>query len=141
MENIDSTDVIDLKGYRWTEKCVWYCFRVMAENTGKSQMAMEKMVEGRLHKHYEDDFFFQPLRYSVRSWIRNAYVKLTYPECFYLQHNTEQNGQSPYHILLSCQFTHSSKALVRMGIDSMTYLERLFQTVLSSFLAFDPPLF
>ncbi|KAK9210938.1 hypothetical protein WN943_000311 [Citrus x changshan-huyou] len=26
-----------------------------AENTGKSQMAMEKMVEGRLHKHYEDD--------------------------------------------------------------------------------------
>lgn len=35
------------------------------------------------------------------SWIRNSYVKLTYPECFYLQHNTVQKGQSPYHILLS----------------------------------------
>lgn len=66
MENIDSTDVIDLKGGRWTEKCVWYCFRVMvycshAESTGKSQMAMEKMVEGRLYKHYEDDVLMENL--------------------------------------------------------------------------------
>lgn len=32
-----------------------------AESTGKSQMVMEKMVEGRLHKHYEDDVLMENL--------------------------------------------------------------------------------